>query len=135
VNRIEEKEGAIYYYNEVGDCIKVETAAKNGWYDLWQQEKKANADLLTAIEEREGEIERIRGMEKDCKCPFCPIVERAGQAEVRDKACHDELLTIHTILACPAECPPVEDADEYIVRALKCYIHAMQMKERKDETS
>lgn len=98
-------------------------------------EKEDYKTLLTALEEREGEIERIRGMEKDCKCPFCPIVERAGQAEVRDKACHDELLTIHTILACPAECPPVEDADEYIVRALKCYIHAMQMKERKDETS
>lgn len=37
---------------------------------------------------------------------------------------HSELLKIHTILMCPAECPPVSDNDTLTVKMLKEIIHA-----------
>ena len=40
-----------------------------------------------------------------------------------DENKHKELLTIHTILMCPAECKPITETDTYTVKLLKGLIN------------
>ncbi len=36
---------------------------------------------------------------------------------------HEELLALHTLLMCPAECQPIQAGDTHTIRALKGLIH------------
>ena len=46
--------------------------------------------------------------------------------------CHAELLEIHKIIMCIAECPPITDTDTYTVRGVKEMAHRINAHE-KDE--
>lgn len=59
---------------------------------------------------------------------FDEIVElRSNHAKVEDEATrlHTELLTLHSIIMCPGDCPATAESDSLTVRSLKGYIAAV----------
>jgi hypothetical protein len=70
-------------------------------------EGKVRRKVMTDINRELAEI---------CKMP--EYIASIG--ELKDS--HAELLNLHKILLCPAECPPIAESDGWEVKALKCII-------------
>lgn len=62
---------------------------------------------------------------------YDPCVDSFDEMARRYRAAHNELLTIHSICECIAECPPESEADTWTVKAIKQM--ARRLREQKQQ--
>ena len=78
-------------------------------------------------------LDIIKDEEVSGKCSKCAFVDAAAKEIDRLRKGYNELLIIHEILMCPAECKPITEDDKYTTKLLKGIIqnwHSIQVQLR-----